>query len=171
MKTKPIYIIAATAFLSTAALAQQTPPTTPQPMPNAQVTPPAAGSSAATTTMAFISNQRADQFLANDLIGTTVYGAGNETLGEINDLLVEPDGSVSAAVIGVGGFLGVGEKNVAVPFQMVEKMRNASGQRLVLRKTKDELKSAPTFTKYDGAPAATGSVSGTRPATPPATAR
>lgn len=168
MNKLPIYAAAVTALLSTAAIAQQTPPATssPQPAPSVQITPPAGSS------MAFINQQRADQFLASDLIGTTVYGAANENLGEINDLLVEPTGSVSAAVIGVGGFLGVGEKNVAVPFQMVEMTRNSDGERLVLRKSKDELKAAPKFTKYDAAPATTGSVGTSRPATvPPAGAR
>ncbi|MFS8036368.1 PRC-barrel domain-containing protein [Xanthobacter sp. AM11] len=160
----PIYAVTLATLLSTTAMAQQPPAT-----PGAQMTPPA-GSTAAPAT--FIGEQRADQFLAADLIGMSVHGANNETLGEINDLLVDANGNVMAAVIGVGGFLGVGEKDVAVPFQLVEKVRNADGMRLVLRKSKDELKAAPTFAEYEAAPATTGSVgSGARPATPPATAR
>jgi len=163
MNKMSIYAAAAAALLSTTAMAQQV---TPNPAaPGVQVTPPM---SSATGSVAFINRQAADQFLASHLIGMTVYGSADENLGEINDLLVDRTGNVMAAVIGVGGFLGVGEKNVAVPFRTVEITRNDKGERLVLRKTKDELKAAPTFARYDSAPATTGSVgSTTRPATPP----
>ncbi|WP_353622801.1 PRC-barrel domain-containing protein [Aliirhizobium terrae] len=50
----------------------------------------------------------------SDLEGKRVYGAGNESIGPINDVLVSQNGSVNAVVVGVGGFLGIGEKNVAV---------------------------------------------------------
>lgn len=154
MNRMSIYAATAAALLSTGAVAQQMNTTTP----------PAAATMAPVT---FINQQAANQHLASDLIGMTVYGAGDENLGEINDLLVDRNGTILAAVIGVGGFLGVGEKNVAVPFQAVEVARVEKGkERLVLRKTKDELKAAPTFAKYEAAPATTGSV--TRPAAPPA---
>lgn len=167
MNKMSIYAATAVALLSTTAIAQQaTPPATPNTTaPSAQMTP-SAGSS-----MAFVSTQRADQLLASNIIGTTVYGGADENLGEINDLLVDRSGNVVAAVIGVGGFLGIGEKDVAVPFQAVEMSRTTDGnQRLVLRKSKDELKSAPTFAEYEKAPATTGSVNQNRPAgTSPAT--
>ncbi|MFG1299410.1 PRC-barrel domain-containing protein [Xanthobacter sp. V3C-3] len=167
MRKMPIYAVAAAALLSTAAIAQQTTPTTPGTTvpPAAQMTPPAARASTA-----FIAQQSADQMLASDLIGMTVRGGGDENLGEINDLVVDRSGTVMGALIGVGGFLGMGEKDVAVPFQAVEITRGTDGkERLVLRKTKDELKAAPAFTKYERpAPAATGSVNPNRPAaTPP----
>lgn len=167
MKKMPLFAVATAALLSTAAIAQQTPATTaPRPAPNAQVTPPI-GAATLPGATAFVTQQRADQFLASNLIGMKVYGAASENLGEINDLLVDRDGSVMAAIIGVGGFLGVGEKNVAVPFQMVEMTRGSGGDRLVLRKSKDDLKAAPTFAKYTAEPATTGSVSTPRPATTP----
>lgn len=157
MRKMPIFAAAAAALLSTTAIAQQATP------PAAQMTAPAARASTA-----FIAQQSADQMLASDLIGMTVRGAGDENLGEINDLVVDRSGTVTGALIGVGGFLGMGEKDVAVPFQAVEVSRDADGkERLVLRKTKDELKAAPSFTKYErNAPTTTGSVN--RPATPPA---
>ncbi|MDI4664089.1 PRC-barrel domain-containing protein [Xanthobacter autotrophicus] len=170
MKNTPIYAAIATILLSTTALAQTA--TTPaSPTPPAATTPMAPGATMGQSGQAFIQQQRADQHLASSLIGMSVHGAADETLGEINDLLLDRNGMVSAAVIGVGGFLGVGEKDVAVPFQAVEVTRNADGKnRLVLRKTKDELKAAPEFAKYESAPATTGSVA--KPATtPPATAR
>lgn len=171
MNKTPIYAVAAAALISTVALAQQaTPPTTSDAVSPSTRMAPAAPAAAAT---AFVDRQGADQFLASDLIGMKVRGGADETLGEINDLLLDRNGGVTAAVIGVGGFLGMGAKTVAVPFQTVELTRNADGaERLVLRRTKDELKSAPDFAKYQRpAPAATGSVTPPPPTTPPATTR
>lgn len=163
MNKMPIYAAAATILLSTTAMAQTR---VPPAMPNtpAATTPMTPGGTSGHS--AFIQQQRADQHLASNLIGMNVYGGADENLGEINDLVLDRTGTVTAAVIGVGGFLGVGQKDVAVPFQAVEVTRNADGKnRLVLRKTKDELKAAPEFAKYEAAPATTGSVTPTRPAT------
>lgn len=166
MRKMPIFAAAAAALLSTTAIAQQaTPPAATTPPAAQMTTPPAARA-----TTAFIAQQSADQMLASDLIGMTVRGAGDENLGEINDLVVDRSGTVMGALIGVGGFLGMGEKDVAVPFQAVEVSRDADGkERLVLRKTKDELKAAPTFTKYERSPATTGTVNTNRPAAHPPT--
>lgn len=60
----------------------------------------------------------------------------------------------------MGGFLGIGQKAVAVPITMVEVVRANDTDKLVLRKTKDELKAAPEFQKLNAAPVATGT---TRP--------
>src|SRR6185295_2395550 len=54
------------------------------------------------------------------LIGLNVYNDSNESLGSINDLLTDKNGDIKAVVIGVGGFLGVGEHLVAVPFDKVK---------------------------------------------------
>ncbi|MBB4041484.1 sporulation protein YlmC with PRC-barrel domain [Microvirga flocculans] len=62
----------------------------------------------------------ADQMMASDLIGTRVISANNESIGDINDVILGRDGRVMAAVVGVGGFLGIGEKDVAVPFSALE---------------------------------------------------
>jgi sporulation protein YlmC with PRC-barrel domain len=60
-----------------------------------------------------------DQFRSTNLRGTRVYGANNENIGEINDVLINRSGQVAAVIIGVGGFLGIGEKDVAVPMSML----------------------------------------------------
>jgi sporulation protein YlmC with PRC-barrel domain len=60
-----------------------------------------------------------DQFRSTNLRGTRVYGAKNENIGEINDVLISRSGQVAAVIIGVGGFLGIGEKDVAVPMSML----------------------------------------------------
>ena len=54
------------------------------------------------------------------LVGLSVYNDNNESLGSINDLLTDKDGDIKAVVLGVGGFLGVGEHLVAVPFDKVK---------------------------------------------------
>lgn len=75
-------------------------------------------------------------------------------------------------MIGVGGFLGIGQKDVAVPYQAVEVSRVDGNERLTLRQTRDQLNNAPTFTELDNTTATTGAVNNNnRPATtPPATA-
>jgi sporulation protein YlmC with PRC-barrel domain len=101
-------------------------------------------------TASFIGMQSADQMLASNLIGMSVRGAGDESIGEINDVVLARDGRVVGAVIGVGGFLGIGEKDVAVPFQMIEMVRGPdTSDHVVVRKTKDELKAAPEFKELE----------------------
>lgn len=88
---------------------------------------------------------------ASDLIGSTVYdrsGDEAQALGEINDLIVEDNASVSAAIIGVGGFLGMGEKDVAVSFGALEITTDDDGNRyVILQTTKEQLEAAPVFAR------------------------
>jgi sporulation protein YlmC with PRC-barrel domain len=60
------------------------------------------------------------QIMGSDLRGTRVYGSNNESIGDISDLLLDRQGRIVAAIIGVGGFLGIGQKDVAVPFEALE---------------------------------------------------
>jgi sporulation protein YlmC with PRC-barrel domain len=60
------------------------------------------------------------QFRASKFIGVDIYGVDNQKIGDINEILIDGSGSAKAIVIGVGGFLGIGEKNVAVPFSAVQ---------------------------------------------------
>jgi sporulation protein YlmC with PRC-barrel domain len=56
------------------------------------------------------------------LIGVDVYGADNQKIGDIDEVLVDPQGKVHGFVVGVGGFLGLGQKDVAIPFDQVQWM-------------------------------------------------
>ncbi|WP_194164647.1 PRC-barrel domain-containing protein [Microvirga thermotolerans] len=67
-----------------------------------------------------MTQMQANQMMASDLIGTKVISTNNESIGDINDVIVDRNGQAVAAVIGVGGFLGIGEKDVAVPFNALE---------------------------------------------------
>jgi sporulation protein YlmC with PRC-barrel domain len=78
----------------------------------------------------------------------TVYDPSDNKIGEIMDVLVSPDGRATALIVGVGGFLGAGEKDVAVPFSAVKHTLKDKKIYLTMDTTKDALKAAPGF-KYD----------------------
>jgi sporulation protein YlmC with PRC-barrel domain len=78
----------------------------------------------------------------------SVYDPADNKIGEIMDVLVSPDGKATALIVGVGGFLGAGEKDVAVPFSAVKHTMKDKKIYLTMDTTKDALKAAPGF-KYD----------------------
>src|SRR4029079_14980140 len=94
----------------------------------------------------FINQQAAEEQLASNWIGQTVYSKTDENLGDVNDLVLSKDGKIDAIVIGVGGFLGIGEKNVALPFSAFQASTDSNGKlKLVVDTTKEALDAAPTF--------------------------
>jgi len=95
---------------------------------------------------AFLTEQTDDQIQASRYIGQTVYNRQEEAVGDINDLIFTKDGGVDAAVIGVGGFLGIGEKQVAMAFDAIE-VQTVEGDeyRLIVDGTKEQLEAAPEF--------------------------
>jgi hypothetical protein len=81
--------------------------------------------------------------------GTDVVGTNNETIGDVNDVLFDKSGTVAAFVIGVGGFLGIGAKDVAISPASFQVVKDDNGyDKLKLAMTKDELKQAPAFEYY-----------------------
>ena len=76
------------------------------------------------------------------ILGKDVYNEAGEKVGDINDLIVAPSRAISYAIVGVGGFLGVGEHNVAVP---VSKLKQQMGKIVLSGATKEALKAAPKF--------------------------
>ena len=94
-------------------------------------------------------NELGEAGRASEWIGETVYASETEnaeTVGEITDLVVGTDGNISAAVIEVGGFLGVGEKDVAVSFDALKFVSKDGGDSyVVLETSKAELDEAPSF--------------------------
>ncbi|AND92912.1 PRC-barrel domain-containing protein [Bradyrhizobium diazoefficiens] len=79
-----------------------------------------------------------------------VYDPKESKIGDIDDVLVDKAGKITGLVIGVGGFLGVGEKDVIVPFTAVKTAKKNDKWWLTLDETKDGLKGALGF-KYDRA--------------------
>jgi hypothetical protein len=135
------------ALMLSSALAQSSPP---------QVAPRAMDPVAAPSTMTqpsnpadmFLRQQNNSEWRASKLIGTNVIGADNVKIGDINDVLIGNTGAVSAVVIGVGGFLGVGEKDVAISLKSLLILRSLNGdkiEKLSVPFTKEQLKNAPEY--------------------------
>ena len=76
------------------------------------------------------------------ILGKDVLNDAGDKIGEIDDLIVTPSKSLSYAIVGVGGFLGVGEHQVAVP---VSRFKQQMGKIVLPGATKDALKAAPKF--------------------------
>ena len=118
------------------ALAQTTSPPAPQ-------TPPAATTPSGEPV--WYSHQ-ADEMRASKLIGTKVVNTANETIGDINEIVLAKDGKVAAVIIGVGGFLGMGEREVAMDFKSIRMSRDQNNNLvLTVNATKDALKNAPEW--------------------------
>jgi hypothetical protein len=112
-----------------------------------------------------ITAQTADQWLASKFKGTTVIGPDDAKIGSVEDLLFDRTGSVKAVVVGVGGFLGIGSKQVAMalPSFTVVAGKDGAADQLRLSMTKDQLASAPEFKPYE--PPRAASTSQPRPTT------
>lgn len=95
--------------------------------------------------------------LASTLIGSAVYGSSSEDaemIGDINDIVISPEGDVSSVIVGVGGFLGIGEKDVAVSYETIDWVDRDGERWLVANMTREQLEAAPAFdrdTLYDEA--------------------
>ena len=140
-------------------------PATPAPAAKStEMSTPAASS---TNSAKFINSQRQDQFLASKFKGTDVIGSDDKKIGDVSDILFDKDGKIEAYVVGVGGFLGIGAKDVALApsaFQIVpgDKSKNES-DKLRLSMTQDELKQAANFEPYKAPSSTTGMGSTTHP--------
>lgn len=94
----------------------------------------------------FITEQEDKQWLASDYIGQTVYNREDESIGNIDDLIVEEDGGLVGVVVGVGGFLGIGKKQVAIDLAAVEIQQDEDNRpKMVIDGTKEALQEAPDF--------------------------
>lgn len=94
----------------------------------------------------FVAQQEPNTILASSLIGTSVTNPAEEELGNINDVVLTADGAVDAVVIGVGGFLGIGQKAIAVSYPAIEKMTDPDGNVvLVLNASQEDLEAAPQY--------------------------
>ncbi len=105
----------------------------------------AASPAMAQAPVTFMEKQNNTEILGTDFIGTAVNGKDGLPAGRITNLVFDQNGRIELAIIGVGGVLGVGEKSVAVPFEILKPETAAGKQVFVLDATKDELKAAPTY--------------------------
>lgn len=112
--------------------------------------------------------------LASLIIGESVYnGTGDEAqdIGKVNDVVLSPEGKAQSLVIGVGGFLGMGQKNVALDFDKATWAERDGDRWLVVEATKESLEALPDFDRraYDVAPVTSADNSAAAPAVVPAT--
>ncbi|MGH6793763.1 MAG: PRC-barrel domain-containing protein [Methylocella sp.] len=133
---------ALTLLASTAAFAQQP----------GQMSPPTAAQQSGTKSRSgpavLMTTVPGEGVTVTNYYKQNVYDPSDSKIGEIADLLVNKEGRVTAVVISVGGFLGMGEKDVAAPFEAIRAMQRGSEWHLVMNTTKDALKNAPGY-KYD----------------------
>jgi len=101
--------------------------------------------SSATVAIKFVTVKPAD-FMSSRLVGANVYNNQNETVGEIEDLVIDNGKTVSGLVVGVGGFLGMGESYVVLDPSTVVLNQQDGKWRAYVDTTKDNLKNAPKFT-------------------------
>jgi hypothetical protein len=146
MNLKALLAAAAIPALATVAYAQTNAPTT---TPSTEATTPAPAMTPSATTAAapeWYSHQQGE-WRTSKLVGSKVKNNAGDTIGDINEILLTSDGSAAAAVIGVGGFLGMGEHQVAVQFKSLKIDRDSNGNDVVkLDTTKEALKKAPEWT-------------------------
>src|SRR5215203_3072491 len=142
LKTHIAACLLTTALITAPALAQTTSgPSANQPAGRTQATQGASQGQVLT-------QASPDQWRSSKLVGLVVYGPNNERIGEINEVLVDRNGKVDAVVIGVGGFLGIGEKDVALPFSQIKFVDQA-------RDTRAGTVASPTAPANPNAPANT----------------
>ncbi|BCB20077.1 PRC-barrel domain-containing protein [Bosea sp. ANAM02] len=140
------------AMLATAAMAQTSAPTPPSSTPAAPTaTQPSASAPADTKAETNLAGQ--GKWRTSKLIGVDIYGPDDKKVGDITEVIVDKTGKVDMVTIGVGGFLGIGAKDVAVPFDQVN--------------WSDQPMAAPAPAP---APAGSASSTGGGMASPPATA-
>jgi hypothetical protein len=180
----------AAALLTTTALAQSAPP--------ASSTAPAMKPAQSTAAPAMIQTNAVGKWRTSKLVGLNVYNAANEKIGDISELITDSSGKIDAIVVGVGGFLGIGEHNVGLPFSQVkfvmEPVKTSSTSattttgsgaatttttssnaakdypdHAMVNMTKDQLKAMPAF-KYASDTSSASMTTTTRPAPAPAPA-
>lgn len=119
-----------------------------QPAPEATTPDEGSGETAAPLDMTLIvPAQEEDELSASEYVGRAVYNPSQEKIGTVSDLIFAPDGAIQAAVIGVGGFLGLGEKKVGVRFDAIESRVEPETKELVLMLdvTAEQLTQAPAY--------------------------
>ena len=138
----------AALLMSSTAIAQTT--TTPAPSsPPAATQPPTATPPARTEMKSQAPTEEVKgAWNVRDFIRSRVYNMNAERIGDVNDILVDDAGSITAVIVGVGGFLGIGEKEVSMSTDQVKRMIHSDGQAyFTVNATKDQLMAAPDYVR------------------------
>ena len=97
-------------------------------------------------TVSFVTQQAANESLARVFIGQAVHNAAGENVGDVNDLVFDRKGRINSVILGVGGFLSMGEKSVGIPFSALTFNVGKNGDRvIVVALSKEALVKAPEF--------------------------
>jgi hypothetical protein len=161
MLSKLLITTAVSGLIISGAIAQSETPTAP-PAKDQSAAPKESTSASGTK---FIMAQSADQWVFTKFKGLDVRGPDNASIGSVNDLLFDGTGKIIGVVIGVGGFLGIGAKNVAIDMSALDVVPADSGNndinntpagsandpsnvKLKVAWTKDQLQDAPDFQYY-----------------------
>ncbi|MBM6583651.1 PRC-barrel domain-containing protein [Microvirga sp. BT689] len=148
-----------TTLIAAPAIAQTNPPA-------GSTTASPTGSTAAPAQMGggnWMTQEQPGQWRASKLEGLDVYNQNNEKIGDISELLVDSSGKIQAVVVGVGGFLGMGERDVAIPFDQIKFVNEPRAVVTTATTTDPNAPAAPRATAT--APAAPGTASPTAPTT------
>lgn len=144
----------AAILMSSTAIAQTTTTTPPPATPPAATQPPAATPPARAPGAETQMKSKAPTeevkgaWNARDFMQSRVYNMAGERIGDVNDILVDDGGRVSAIILGVGGFLGIGEKEVSMAPDQVKRMVHSDGETyFTVNATKDQLTSAPDYVR------------------------
>lgn len=173
MLKKLMISTAVSALMVSGALAQANPP----------ASPPAKTVTAPLNDPKFVSAQSPDQWVFSRFKGTNVVAPDNAHIGDVSDALLDKNGKILALIVGVGGFLGIGEKSVAIDMSAFQVMPADTGSigaggntvtsgsndptnvKLKVSWTKDQLKNAPDFRYYRPPARTTSSGPGASPTT------
>lgn len=118
--------------------------------PEQESSVPEPSAAASTEASPFLVKQESSDLLVANLIGQQVVNADNESIGEITDLITDKDGKIVAVLIGAGGFLGIGEKDVAIRYEDIKVTRDENNDLTVMTPlSKDMIAAAPDYATLD----------------------
>lgn len=170
--SKSTLALIAVLMSGSAAIAQTTAPPVTAPAPATTAPAATTAPSAATTAMTPVDSRG---MLASNVMKASVRNSQNERVGEIDELVIDPSGKITQVIVGVGGFLGIGEHKVALDLNTLKPMRDGNTLVFTGNFTKDSLKSMaqwrdPTVVTGTGTGVGTGmGAGGTRNTTTPST--
>ena len=111
----------------------------PAPTPGTAITPPGSGMGS-TTAQEGGGSTWYNEVSTNEIVGQTLYGSEGEEIGEVSNVVMSQSSKQAAAVVGVGGFLGIGEREVTIP---LDQIRRGQDNRLTTSMTKDQIAQLP----------------------------
>lgn len=89
--------------------------------------------------------QTQDELRTSKIVGAKVYNDANDNIGSVEDIVLKADGSMDEVVLSVGGFIGIGDKYVAVPYSDLKISRDGNSLKVMTKATKDSLKALPDY--------------------------